>query len=169
MKWIVDGYNVIFSDARLSKLLRNDIEAAREELILKIKSCNSLIADKVNLVFDGKYNATANKISDSLIISFSTKGQTADDFIKEQIERSARRRSLCIVSNDLAIIDYARICGANVVKSEEFLSMLGKLPPTSKSSRNARQEKANGSDIGKPIVNGKLDQELLKLFKENKK
>jgi predicted RNA-binding protein with PIN domain len=169
MRWIIDGYNVIFSDARLSKLLRNDVEAARDELIVEIQSRRSLTNDKVTLVFDGRYRATTDRISDNLTISFSTKGQTADDLIKEEIGRSTTRRSLCVVTNDLAIIDYARVCGANVTKSEEFLLMVRKFLPSHKGSRNDGKEKKEDSDAEKPAVIGKPDQELLKLFKENKK
>ncbi|MGO9482412.1 MAG: NYN domain-containing protein [Candidatus Kryptoniota bacterium] len=169
MKWIVDGYNVIFSDSALSKVARNNIEAARDAIVSEIESCRRLTKDKLDLVFDGKHKTAVDRLSDNLTVSFSASGQTADDLIKDEIGRSTARRSLCIVTNDYAIIDYARGCGAIVMQSEEFLSLVRKFKSAHGGSRKLETEPTLDLDAEKPRVIGKVDQELLKLFKENKK
>jgi len=179
VKWIVDGYNVIFSDRKLTKFFRNDTEVARLELLNEIQSYSGLMNNLVIIVFDGKYRTAADKVSDRLVVMFSEEGQTADELIKQEIASSTARRSLCIVSNDVAIIKYARICGVpsrNLLKSEEFLDTIRKATSKREGSRDtvykrkkSRILKNDDSLAEKPLPNGKTDQELLRLFKEKEK
>jgi len=179
VRWIIDGYNVIFADARIFKILRNNIETARCELLREIQRSTSLAGDKITIVFDGKYNSTSDKTSGDLVVTFSAEGQTADELIKNQIADSTVRSSLRVVTNDLAIIDFARICGvprSNIIKSEEFLERIRSLAPTQKApqhttmkSRKPRAPRSYDSTAEKPMSLGKPDPELLRLFKENRK
>ncbi len=142
MMWIVDGYNVIFSDTRLLKLSRNDMETARDELLREIQSGQRWLNGKATVVFDGKYRTTAEKISDNLSVSFSGTGQTADELMKKEVGNSTTRRSLGIVTNDLEIINYARICGVprnNILKSEDFLTIIRNSVPGLKGSGRMTQ------------------------------
>lgn len=179
MMWIVDGYNVIFSDTRLLKLSRNDMETARDELLREIQSGQRWLNGKATVVFDGKYRTTAEKISDNLSVSFSGTGQTADELMKKEVGNSTTRRSLGIVTNDLEIINYARICGVprnNILKSEDFLTIIRNSVPGLKgsgrmtqSNRSSRTREDRNWASEKPATINNNDKELLRLFKENKR
>ena len=161
MRWIVDGYNVILADNRLAKLLRNDSETARAEFLSEIQRSGKLGKQKVTVVFDGKFSSSAERIANNIDVRFSARGETADDLIKIEVGTSAKRRSLSIVTNDHAIINYARECGANVVKSQDFLLMVR--------GANVTTQAGKISVVEKPEPTGNPDPELLKLFSEKKK
>lgn len=160
MRWIIDGYNVILADLRLSKLLRNDPEAARNELSREIQHSGKLQGQKVTIIFDGKYTASTERITENLEIKFSAPRETADDLIKKEIGDQLKRRSLLVVGNDHAIINYARECGAKVVKSEDFLSRIREPKSTNNTTGELFAEK--------PVAADKPDLELLRLFRGKK-
>jgi predicted RNA-binding protein with PIN domain len=168
---IVDGYNVILSDSTLSKLLRNNVAAARDELIHRIRLCRRLARVKIEIIFDGKFRSPVELLSDKFIVKFSVEGETADDLIKEEIGKYNSRKSLCVVTNDQAIIRYAQICGANTMRSSEFLSFIRGTVPASKEIRvrgKTTKRTSDETDIEKPSLTVDDDKELLKLFKGQK-
>ncbi len=160
MIWIVDGYNVIFSDKILTKLVRGNNETGRQELIRRILQSTEFKGDKVVVVFDGKYGPSNEKPAANVYVRFSPARETADDMIKREIAQSTRRRSLRIVSSDTSIADFARECGAVALDSSDFLSLL-KRPAN-------RREHDSGMGSEKPNVGTALDTELLKLFNGEK-
>jgi predicted RNA-binding protein with PIN domain len=156
MRWLVDGYNVILSDEKLAKMLRNENEAGRGELISEIANSLRFKGDQVTLFFDGRFGASSSRESTTLVVRFTARGETADDVIKREIGKSSRRRSLFVVSNDHSIVNYARECGATAVSSAEFLAKVRK-------SRTSNEREGNTASE-KPESNGRPDPELLKLF-----
>lgn len=156
VRWIIDGYNVILADEKLSKLLRNDIEIARSELAGEVVGYVHARKEKAILIFDGKFSTPPEKISPYVEIRFSRPGETADEVIKREVGSSKRRRSLNVVSNDLAIVDYARECGAGIVGSLDFLSILRSPGPA--------PDTGGDFDSEKPAPTGNPDPELLRLF-----
>ncbi|MCL4539317.1 MAG: NYN domain-containing protein [Bacteroidetes bacterium] len=156
MHWIVDGYNVILADARLSKLIRRDSESARSELLREVMKFAGTRRHKVTLIYDGKFSTPTEKVSASVEIRFSRPNETADDLIKREIGNSERRRSLFVVTDDLAIIGYAKECGANAVGSREFM-----LQVRGSGLRTGNQVE-HGSE--KPEPSGNPDLELLRVF-----
>ncbi len=156
MRWIIDGYNVILADHKLSKLMKNSLELARDELAQEIRRSGRFRGQRVTIIFDGRHSSSAERIAENLEIRFSPPRETADDLIKKEIGAQPGRRSLFVVSNDHAIINYARECGARVIKSGEFLSLVRE-PKHGKDT-------SNDSSAEKPAANDKPDPELLRLF-----
>lgn len=156
MRWLIDGYNVILSDEKLAKMLRNENEAGRGELILEIANSGGFKRDQVTVFFDGRFSASSSREAPALVVRFTARGETADDAIKREIGKSSRRRSLFVVSNDHAIVSYARECGANAVSSADFLAKVRNRGPSNVRSGNTASEK--------PESTGRPDPELLKLF-----
>ena len=160
MRWIVDAYNVLLCDQRMSQLMKIDGDAARRELVSTISGSWRLSKDDVTLVFDGRFAPSSSHEGPRLVVRFTSASETADDWIKKEVGKSTRRRSMTVVSNDLSILAYAKECGAATVRSREFLSMVrGKDKPA----------KRTQVDDEKPVSAGKLDKELLELFRGKKK
>lgn len=158
---MIDGYNVILSDQKLSKLLRNDNEIGRREFLGEILRSNRHSREEITVVFDGRFAASAANESTRLLVRFTSRGETADDFIKREIGASPNRRSLIVVSNDLSIVSYARECGAGTQTSGEFLAAI-------------REKRITAPDTGrdsgeKPEPTGRPDPELLRLFSGERK
>ncbi len=160
MRWLIDGFNVALSDQKLSRLMKIDSEQARHELAMEILGSKRLSKEDINLVFDGRFAPSSSREGPRLVVRFTSRGETADEWIKREIGNSTRRRSLTVVSNDLSILGYAKECGAATMKSGDFLSMV-----------RAVNERGNGMviDDEKPESAGKFDEELLDLFKGKRK
>lgn len=161
MKWLIDGFNVILSDSKLGMLFRNDGEAGRAELVFEIANSGGYSSDDVTVVFDGRFGSSVSREGRKLTVRFTARGETADDFIKGEIGKSNRRRSLFVVSNDHSIVDYARECGANAVSSADFLARLRNRTPGRRFAEDPKSEK--------PESTGRPDPELLKLFTGKKR
>lgn len=160
MFWLVDGYNVVLSDGRLSKMLRNDNEAGRRQLLFEIAGSRRFSRQNVTIVFDGRFAPSSERETPRLLVKFTSRGETADDLIKREIGESNRRRALTVVTNDRSILAYARECGARTLGSAEFLAMVRE--------KVAAREKADVFSE-KPDPAGRPDPELLKLFTGKKK
>lgn len=158
MHWIIDGYNLILTDRKLAKVARNNLEAARDGLFLEITLSSRLKGEDVFLVFDGRSGNPNMKAASGVQVIFSQHPESADDIIKGMIGNYRKRRSILVVSNDRSIANYAKECGARVVGSKDFLSMI-------RAKRERNEEKSISE---KPPLPSKPDPELLKLFKEEK-
>lgn len=49
---IIDGYNMIGQSQELSRIAQDNLEEAREQLLIAIANYNAVIADEVVCVFD---------------------------------------------------------------------------------------------------------------------
>jgi len=159
MHWILDGYNIMLGDEKLGKAARNNLEGARDELIREIIGAENLRRESVFLIFDGKSGGPTEKITPNLQVKFSKPGETADDVIKSMVRNYKKRISVLVVSDDRAIVNYAKQCGAKVVSSTDFLTLT-----------RARKSKSNEPESfsEKPTTPTKTDLELLRLFKQKK-
>ncbi len=79
------------------------------------------VRNSVTVVFDGKDGFFSSHGSASVKVIFS-KGQSADDLIKEIVERSPLKKNWVVVSNDKEIKLYVRALGAQVLPVKEFVS-----------------------------------------------
>jgi len=156
VKWIIDGYNVIHSDPRLAKALAHSLEAGREDFLLEIQK-SPIKHEKILVVFDGRYESPKEEYGRDIEVRYSARGQSADDLIRAEIAAASRRRSITVVSDDHAVAGYARECGAIAASSREFISAIR----TPKNGKDRRES----SSREKPESGGKIDEELLRLFK----
>ncbi len=161
MRWLVDGFNVVLSDEKLSRRLRNDSKAGRTEFISEIVGSGQFRNEEVTVFFDGRFTASSDREAPGVTVRFTANGETADDAIKREIGRHTRRRSLLVVSDDRSIVSYARECGAKTMSTADFLAKVRNKVP-------ARPLSA-GSPSEKPESTGTADPELLRLFTGKKK
>ncbi len=117
---LVDGYNV----AKLGWPGRS-LEEQRDALLNRTENLARRHGADVTIVFDGDsvVGAHANRHRTVRVV-FSPAGVTADDVIREEVERLPFDRSIVVVTNDRAIVDDVRRVGANVVPSNAFIATL---------------------------------------------
>lgn len=115
--YIIDGNNLIGKVAILAKVQRKDKQLSREKTVFLIDNFFSEKKWKGSLHFDGFQNDPIRSFN--LKIIYSGK-KIADEMIKEEIERSSSRGRLVIVTSDLNIKEFARVCGCKYMTSEEF-------------------------------------------------
>jgi len=112
--FIIDGNNLI---GKIPSIKSKDKNAEREKLayILERYFFNKKV--KVSLHFDGHKNLP---IKVSGIKIFYSENQTADDLIKNEIERTSNRKNIILVSSDNNLKEFARVCSCEVKSSDDF-------------------------------------------------
>jgi len=148
--YIIDGNNLIGKLPDLIKLQKKDKQSSREKLVLIL---DRYFADKKSKNFlhlDGYPNEKINSNQAKIVYS---ENKTADEKIKYQIEKLKSTRNTSVVTSDSNLAQFAKVCGCNIISSENFVKMIRT------SNRNDDEEQRI-----KEISN----QEILKLFKAKK-
>lgn len=119
---IIDAYNLMHKVPELKSLLKKDRSVFSEALIAKMQSHFYRRKAEVILVFDGHGQ---NKHSGNITLKFSKTDvgnsyHSADEMIKEMIEKKRNKKLLKIVSSDNEINWFARECGCVVQDSGSF-------------------------------------------------
>ncbi len=136
--YIIDGNNLI---GKLSKF-----ESFRKGKSIDSRSRGAHIIDRyftnkkvsVTLHFDG-HKKEAIK-TNNLRIDYS-EDRTADERIKHEIMTVKNPKTICVVSSDNNIIEFARVNSCKVIKSEKYASDLMK-----KESKNSEEEAIRSID-----------------------
>ncbi len=88
--------------------------------MLEIRRPQGSLNNAVTVVFDGKEGVTGGVESGTVKVLFS-RGQSADDLIKDIVTRSRRRKGLVVVTDDRPLGYFVRALGAQVVPVRAFL------------------------------------------------
>ncbi len=120
LKWmIVDGYNLghklgLKVSAENLEFVRSKVETLVLSYCLKLKS-------KATIVYDGKGILPHCELNSLLTIEFTPSGKSADNRIKELIDKKRGKGNALIVSSDSSIQQYAKLSGFKYVLSEQFI------------------------------------------------
>jgi predicted RNA-binding protein with PIN domain len=116
--YIIDGNNLIGKIGTLQKLQKKNKQSSREKLAFILESYFlGKPNNRVSLHYDGFAGQSINV--QNIRIIYSGK-KTADDEMKFQIEQEKNRRNLIIVSSDLNLKEFARVCGCGWKACEDF-------------------------------------------------
>ena len=149
--YVIDAFNLIHSVDGLSESAN---PRAGLIALLKAQRPEGSPANRVVIVFDG-YPAEGVDHERSYEVTFS-KNRTADDAIREYLERAPHPRQVVVVSNDRAVRDAARACGARPMKNEEFLQ---------RGRKSAKPAGLKGEDNEKEIESAdEITEELEKIW-----
>ncbi len=121
MHLIIDGYNLLSAEGRLSR----ELESARERLLRDLASYRHRKNHAITVVFDGWQQGHPTEQREhraGVQVVYSKRGERAD----QVIQRLAREygAECAVVSSDHEIIATARAHGALVMKAEEFVNRL---------------------------------------------
>ena len=119
--FIIDGNNLIGKIPSIKNLQRNNRQASREKLAFLLGRYFSTGRIMVSLHFDGHVNDEIKVAGIRIKYSGS---KTADDKIKNEIERSKNPKNITVVTSDNNIMQFARVCSCEVIKSENFSKQL---------------------------------------------
>lgn len=148
---IIDGYNLLHKIPRLKNLMKENPDSAQMSLLETVRrSMNH--GERLVLVLDGYSNFRSSDI----IYSGNV---TADEVIRSFIEDHYAKDSITVVSSDSYITGLAKVCGCEVIKSEDFvkLNKLSDLPLP-------RKEKKETNEEEKPTDISKKDLEEFKKY-----
>ena len=121
MELIIDGYNLIGSDAGLT----GDLERKRNLLVQQLVSYHKSKGHGVTVVFDGWRSGSIDEVEqkrDGICIVYSRLGEKADDVI---VRRARKQGAGCVVvSSDREVRNAIERFGAVALYAGEFRDML---------------------------------------------
>ncbi len=135
--FLVDGYNAMQS----SDLFTNrEFRDARTAFLgyLEAHRPQGSTRNRLIVVFDGRADVFGERCDFSFEVVF-TKGESADEKIKELVAASPAPKSIVVVSDDKGITSVVRRSGASIMSTSEFLRRK-KLGETPRSMRRACDE-----------------------------
>ena len=128
MIYILDAYNVIHKIPQLGRLLDRDLRTARDGLT---QLCARLAAarcdiSKIILVFDGnsKFNDLPEISFPKIELIFSETGEDADERIISVLEKLAKEKNKCVVSDDNFVRNHARAYESRAISVSEFEKLI---------------------------------------------
>ena len=121
--YIIDGNNLIGKISGLMRLQKNDKQASREKLVFILDRYFIKKKASVTLHFDGH---PGTKINSSKMKIIYSENKTADERIKAQISNSKTPRKINVITSDSNLAQFAKVCGSNVISSEEFVAEIQK-------------------------------------------
>ena len=124
---IIDGYNLIYSDARLKDTALFSLEKAREELMDLLSNYVAYTKTELLLVFDAylvKDGEGTEFIHDGYKVVYTKANQTADAYIERIMYELGPDYSIRVVTNDRLLQFSAVHSGISRVTAKEFLDEL---------------------------------------------
>lgn len=119
--YIIDGNNLIGKSSSLSKIQKKDKQAAREKLVYLLDRYFYQKKYSVYLHLDGYPGEILNSSKMKIVYS---EQRTADEKIKKQIGNSTSRKNITLVTSDLNLAEYGKVCGCKIISSEDFFALL---------------------------------------------
>ena len=119
--YIIDGNNLIGKIKSINQLQKKNKQHSREKLSFMLGRYFSKRKASVSLHFDGfenqKINVPGIKIKYSQSLS-------ADEKIKREIESVKNPRNIILITSDLNLLEFGRVCSCQLLKSEEFAKLI---------------------------------------------
>ena len=123
LNYIIDGNNLIGKIASLMSLQKKDKQASREKLVYILDRYFISKKANVTLHLDGH---PAGRVSSSKMKIVYSENLTADEKIKKQVSQSKSPRNIIVVTSDSNLAQFAKVCSATVVSSDEFAVEINK-------------------------------------------
>lgn len=121
---VVDGYNLIHSDPRLKKHLKEfGSDGVRDELLKSIGIIHDYDGWRLTVVFDGTGSAMSVEYPmkvHTLACVFSPGGISADEVIQGLVEKCAPRDDLIVATSDGGIRVFIQTQGARWMPPDEL-------------------------------------------------
>jgi predicted RNA-binding protein with PIN domain len=124
MHYFIDGYNLLF------RLIHDnrDLQSQREAIIHDLNQKISLLKLNASIVFDAAFQIGERTRShyDALEILFTGEGETADEYIVDEIKNSLHPQQETVVTSDKKLAWRVRNRSAHTESVEEFILWLNR-------------------------------------------
>lgn len=122
MYYLIDGYNFLFRYLDSNKSLKTQ----RTKIIHALQNEFEELGLEGKIVFDARGDARTFAYKSPLIIAYSERGETADQYILEYLEGASAPSEVTVVTDDRFLSSSARRLGAHTLSLKSFCSMLQK-------------------------------------------
>ncbi len=147
-KYIIDGNNLIGKVKLLASIQGKDKQASRDKLAFIIDRFFAAKKVEVYLHYDG---FEGEKINTQKLKIIYSENSSADEKIKKQIEAEKNKRNIVVISSDNSITSFAKVCGCEILLSENFGKELSK--SFSSDSENEKNNLVNDIEEFKKLFN----------------
>ncbi len=139
VQYFLDGYNVIHQIPALA--CKRSLREARESLIRLLVAGNfsGSVRNRLTIVFDGQPGVDHAGASSFIKVVFSS-SQSADDLMRDMVEKSAAKKSIYAITDDKALAQSIRALGARTIRVKEFFASA--MPSAKTSSRQQRSARS---------------------------
>lgn len=123
MVYLIDGYNLIFSLIKS----KDSLQVMRQKVIRYLQKKFSARKISGMLVFDGAHRRDEESglsYSSPLIVAYAPKGQSADEYIIEQIQIANNPKLITVITNDKGLMLHTKSTGAKAIGNTEFINWL---------------------------------------------
>lgn len=121
---IIDGYNMIGQSRELSKVARESLEEAREQLLDVIANYNAVVADEIVCVFDAYEQSGIEReyMYHGVKTVFTKEKETADSYIERYVYNLYNKHTthITVVTSDMSEQHAIFGAGAYRVSSREM-------------------------------------------------
>lgn len=121
---IIDGYNMIGQSRKLSKVARESLEEAREQLLDVIANYNAVVADEIVCVFDAYEQSGIEReyMYHGVKTVFTKEKETADSYIERYVYNLYNKHTthITVVTSDISEQHAIFGAGAYRVSSREM-------------------------------------------------
>lgn len=121
---IIDGYNMIGQSRELSKVARESLEEAREQLLDVIANYNAVVADEIVCVFDAYEQSGIEReyMYHGVKTVFTKEQETADSYIERYVYNLYNKHTthITVVTSDMSEQHAIFGAGAYRVSSREM-------------------------------------------------
>ena len=118
MAYLINGNNL------LGRLAAHELRdrAGRDGLVVRLLAFQRVTHTRIHLVFDGRPpdEQIVVLVNAKFTIRYPEEGRSADDVIKDLIERQTDKRRFFVVSSDRDIRDFAKKHGVLTITSDDF-------------------------------------------------
>lgn len=160
---IIDGYNMIGQSPTLSKIAKENLEEAREQLIDAIANYNAVIADEIVCVFDAYEQSGIEReyMYHGVKTVFTKEKETADSFIERYVYELYDKHTthITVVTSDMSEQHAIFGSGAYRISSREMWRELKENEVVVNKSLDDFSEK-------KPRIRIPLSNEILEEFEK---
>jgi len=122
-KYFIDGNNLIGKSKFLKGIQSKNPQESREKLVFKLERFFTPKGYEVVLYLDGYPKEAIRTGKVKIVYSYN---RTADDCIRDEIERDKSPKTIAVVSSDHYVMNAAKANACTVFKSEEFLTSMDK-------------------------------------------
>ena len=146
MAFLIDGNNFLGYAAEIGFF-----PGGRGQLLSWLQKLGFISKSRILLVFDGPPDPSLAQFDyiheKSVRIYYPPPGETADDVLKEKIDRHPDPRSLTVVSSDREIRDHAKSRGAKTRNCPQFFKELKAASRQFNELRSEEKEEVNLSPL----------------------
>lgn len=138
LHYLLDGYNII---QKMPVLKGQTLEEARRAFVklIEIHRPQGSLNNPVTVVFDGQTGMGGSETTAEIHVVFSS-GNSADDVIKDLVDRARVKSSCIVVTDDRSLQYYVRALGAKILGVDDFLTRVAARGPGASGAARRRDD-----------------------------